>query len=284
MAMVETKIIMKKFMSAVLALPLLFSCKSGMTWEKFPMDGHRTGVTVPSADNVPEARGRVDSLTLTYYAPNSAVFSGGCTPEVAALLIGAQPAMAEVKEVIAFSTSEMSAHAPESELSNFVADLVRSETERIVGRRCDVGITNFGGIRVSMPQGDVILDDIRSMFPFVNKLCYVELPGSELIRLMDDMAANRVQCLSGVRLVIKDRKAKSLEVGGKAVDPRKKYGVATIDFLLDGGDNISVARGATGLIRTDVLIGEAIEGYVRKLTADGKAIEYHTDGRVVIEQ
>jgi 2',3'-cyclic-nucleotide 2'-phosphodiesterase (5'-nucleotidase family) len=141
----------------------------------------------------------------------------------------------------------------------------------------------IGGIRVDMPQGDVILDDIRSMFPFNNKLCYVELPGSALVKLMDDIATYGPQCVSGVKMVIADKKVESLEVGGKPVDPKKKYGVATVDFLLDGGDNISVARGASKLIITDVIIGKAIEQYIRNLTAEGKAIEYQTDGRVVVK-
>ena len=112
---------------------------------------------------------------------------------------------------------------------------------------------------------------------------HVELPGSALIRLMDDVATYGPQCVSGVKMVIADKKVESLEVGGKPVDPKKKYGVATVDFLLDGGDNISVARGASKLIITDVIIGKAIEQYVRNLTAEGKAIEYQTDGRVVVK-
>ncbi len=253
-----------------------------MTWEKVAMDGHRTGVTAPSADNVPEALGVVDS-TGVYTSPNGTVFNGGSTPEVAALLIGAQPAMASVKEVIAYSTRRMVAAMPESELSNFVADFLRSETEKLVKRKVDVAVTNFGGIRIDMPEGDVLLDDIRSMFPFNNKICYVELPGKELIGLMDQIAQYGPQCVSGVKMVIADRKVESLEVGGKPVDPKKKYGVATVDFLLDGGDNISVARGATKLIITEVIIGKAIEQYIRSLTAEGKAIEYQTDGRVVVK-
>ena len=273
---------MKKSLYILAALLMLAGCKTGMVWEKTVIDGHRTGVTAPTADNIPEALGTVDSAGV-YTAPNGVVFSDGATPEVAALLIEAQPEMAVVKEVIAFSTRAMEAHRPESELSNFVVDFIRSETENITKKKCDVGVSNFGGIRVDMPEGDVLLDDIRSMFPFNNKLCYVELPGSELLRLMDDVAKYGPQCLSGVKLVISDGKVESLEVGGSPVDPKKKYGVATIDFLLDGGDNISVARGATKLIMTDVVIGGASEKYIRSLTAEGKAIEYQTDGRVVMK-
>ena len=273
---------MKRLVAFIVLIPVLFSCKTGMTWEKTAMDSHRTGVTAPSADNIDEAIGVVDS-TGKYTAPNGKVFTDGATPLVAKALIEAQPAMAEVKEVIAYSTRAMVAEAPESELSNFVVDFIRSETEKIVKRKVDVAVSNFGGIRTDMPQGDVLLDDVRSMFPFNNKICYVELPGSALIRLMDDVATYGPQCVSGVKMVIADKKVESLEVGGKPVDPKKKYGVATVDFLLDGGDNISVARGASKLIITDVIIGKAIEQYVRNLTAEGKAIEYQTDGRVVVK-
>ncbi len=273
---------MNKLAVVLIAIPVLFGCKTGMTWEKVAMDGHRTGATAPSADNVPEALGTIDSAGV-YTAPNGTVFVDGSTPKVAGILIGAQPAMASVKEVIAYSTRKMEAHAPESELSNFVADLLRAETEKLVKRKVDVAVSNFGGIRVDMPEGDVLLDDIRSMFPFNNKICYVELPGKDLVALMEQIAQFGPQCVSGVKMVISDKKLESLEVGGKPVDPKKKYGVATVDFLLDGGDNISVARGATKLIITEVIIGRAIEQYIRNLTAEGKAIEYQTDGRVVVK-
>ena len=273
---------MKKYLSLLLVLPLVFSCKSGITWEKYHVDGHLTGVTAPSADNVPQALGTV-AEDGTYTAPNGTVFTDGVTPAVAKRLIEAQPAMAEVKEVIAFSTRFMSSHAPESELSNFIVDLVRTETERITRRKTDVAVINFGGIRTDMPEGDVLLDDIRSMFPFNNKLVWVELPGTALQRLMEEIAQYGPQCVSGVKMVINDHKLESVEVGGKPIDPKKKYGVATVDFLLDGGDNIHVGQGATKLVTTDAVNGPVIENYIRNLTAAGKAIEYQTDGRVIVK-
>ena len=273
---------MKKLSFLLVLLSLACSCKTGMTWEKYRMDGHRTGVTAPSADNIDQSLGTV-SGDGTYTAPNGKVFTDGVTPMVAKALIEAQPAMAEVKEVIAFSTRFMSKAQPESELSNFVVDLVKEETEKAVGRHVDVAVVNFGGIRVDMPEGDVLLDDVRSMFPFNNKLVWVELPGTALQRLMEEIAQYGPQCVSGVRMVIADKKLESVEVGGKPIEPKKKYGVATVDFLLDGGDNIHVAQGATRLITSDVLIGAAVESYLRRLTAEGKAIEYQTDGRVIVK-
>ena len=273
---------MKHTLSLLALLLLLSACKTGMTWEKVAIDSQRTGVSAPNADNISEAIGTVDSLGV-YTAPNGKVFKDGSTPKVAEIMIAAQPAMAEVKEIVAYSTREMEAHAPESELSNFVVDFVRSETEKIVGKHVDFAVSNFGGIRTAMPEGDVTLDDIRSMFPFNNKLCYLELRGEDLDYLLRSMVQRRVQCVSGVRMVVDGKTIESVEVGGKPINPGKVYGVATIDFLLDGGDSLFVARNARKLIQTDVIIGQAIEKYIRNLTAEGKAIEYSTDGRVVVK-
>ena len=281
--MVETQMIMKKSIFILCSLLLLAGCKTGMTWEKLAVDGHRTGVTAPTADNVSEALGSVDKEKVIYTAPNGRKFKGGRTPYVAALLIDSQPEMAPVKEIIGKSARELKSHRPESELSNFAVDFVRAETERLTGLKTDVAVTNFGGIRVDMPEGDIMLDDIMSMFPFKNRLVWVELPGTELIRLFEDIAQYGPQCVSGVRMVIAEGKLESLEVGGHPVNPKKKYGVATVDFLLDGGDHLNVARGATKLVMTDVYIGDAMQAYIRSLTAEGKTIDYTTDGRVIVK-
>ncbi len=281
--MAQTVTDMKKTVVLMMTLLLLSGCRTGMTWQKFAINGQRTGVTVPTADNVADAIGVVDAKSGAYTAPNGKVFKDGVTPKVAATLIAAQPAVAEVKEVIAYSAKAMKAHAPESELSNFVADFIREETSRLVKLPVDFAITNFGGIRVDMPQGDVTLDDIRSMFPFNNKLCYVELSGADLMVILRQLAEQKMQCVSGVRLVVNNHKLESAEIGGKPIDPNRSYGVATVDFLLDGGDDLNVARNARKLIQTDAVIGKAIEAYVRKLTAEGKVIDYSTDGRVVVK-
>ena len=84
-------------------------------------------------------------------------------------------------------------------------------------------------------------------------------------------------------MVVNGKELDSLLVGGKPVDPEKIYGVATIDFLLDGGDRINVARNAKELIITKTILCDAILPYIKSLTAQGKNIEYFVDDRVVIK-
>ncbi len=278
----------KTVLSFLLPLSLAVACtnvgvwdKDRFDWEKFVMDGHRTGATSPNAVNVQQALGVVDGGM--YFAPNGKIYMEGCVVDAADAMIGAQEKMSSVKEVIGYAPREMHACMPESELTNMAVDIIAAETAALTGKKVDVGITNKGGIRVSMPQGDVTLDDIESMFPFKNYLSYVELKGSDLEEIFKFLARRRrPECLTGVKFVIDSGKIGELLIGGKPLDRNKTYGVATIDFLLDGGDSLYLARNAQNLIICKKTIIEVVEPYIRNLAAQGKNIEYFTDGRVEI--
>ena len=278
MEMVQTKVI--ALASVVL---LACSCQYRMSWQKYRMDGHRTGVTAPTAVNVTAALGTVDDSV--YVSPGGRTFpKGSATYAAAADLIAVQPQMAALKEVIGTTSRPMEAQAPESELSNWLVDHLMQDVAEITGRQVDVGISNFGGIRVDLPKGDVLMDDLVSMFPFKNYLTYVALKGSDLQAVFDFMAQTRPQVLGGVKFVLTDHHIDTLLVGGKPIDPERVYGVATIDFLLDGGDGLTIAKNARELIITDRLIIDSMLPYARNFAAAGKPIEYFTDGRVVVHR
>lgn len=269
-----------------LALAAALSCgcassPSSFEWKRIPADGSRTGVTAPNAVNVPEALGTVDGNV--YLAPSGKQFRRGATPDAAKIMIDVQPDMARLKEVIATSARVMEKHRPESGLSSFAVDVVMRRTAAETGKKVDVGIMNFGGIRCALPEGPVILDDIVSMFPFRNNLVYIAMPGYELRRVFQQMAENRVEVIGGAKLVIKDRKLVSAEVGGKPLSDSAVYGLATIDFLLDGGDKLYLARNSREMIITDVRVMDAIEPEMRAYGERGEVFDYpESEGRVTI--
>lgn len=278
--MVKAKVIL-----AAAGLALLCSCSHCFKWEAYKIDGHRTGVTVPTATNVAQAIGSVEGGVYT--APNGRAFTDGSVPEVARLLIEVQPAMARLKEVVAYAPEAMIKKKPEDPLCNYIADRVFTDVSKLVapsGRKVDVAFINRGGIRQDIPQGDVLLDDIVSMLPFANYLCYVQIEGRDLRNIFEFMAENGIQAVSGARLVINDKKLVSAEVAGEPIDDNKLYGLATIDFLLDGGDGYKLARNAKDFMLSDIKIGDAVLADIRKMTAEGKELKYFTDGRIVREK
>lgn len=252
-------------------------------WKHVEMDGSRTGCTAPSKDNIDEAVGTFKGCR--YVAPNGKTFGKrSIVGKTARVVRNAQPAMARVKDVIGYSTEAMEVSYPESALSNWFVDIVMARTEKLAGKKVDVGITNFKGIRIDMPQGEIILDDMLSMFPFKNQLVYVEHTGKQLRNILESMAAGRFQVLGGVRVVADGGKLVSAEIGGEPIDDEKIYGLATISFLMDGGDGLTLGQNAVSVTvfeNEDII--DAVLEYVYAETAAGRPIEYKTDGRVIIK-
>ena len=104
-----------------------------------------------------------------------------------------------------------------------------------------------------------------------------------LVALFEQMAEGSMQPVSGVHVVLDGHRLDTLLVGGKPVDPDRVYGVGTIDFLLDGGDRLNVARNAKELIITDCLLIDSMLPYAMSYAQQGRPIEYFTDDRVVIK-
>ena len=73
-------------------------------------------------------------------------------------------------------------------------------------------------------------------------------------------------------------------MGGESVDDDKVYGVATVDFLLDGGDRINVAKNALEVIITDRMVIDSMLPYAMSYAQEGKNIEYFTDDRIVFKK
>lgn len=252
------------------------------SWRADKMDGSRTGCTAPSKDNIAESIGQFKGNT--YISPNGKRFaSSTATAKVARVVMDAQPKMARVKDVIAFSPAAMEKAYPESALTNWYIDCFMKEAEKIVGKKVHLGVANFGGIRVDMPKGDVILDDILSMFPFKNTVVYLEHKGTVIRKLLEGMAADSFQVLGGVRVVAENGKLVSVEIDGEPLDDDKIYGVVTNSFLLNGGDGLHLASDAVVIKDLEVLVCDMILEYVKAETAAGRHITGSADGRVIIK-
>lgn len=269
-----------------ICMTLLVSCALSAQeyqWKHVTMDGSRTGCISPSKDNVAEALGTFKGKK--YIAPDGSVHSkNSSAAKTARVVLDAQPKMARVKDVVGYSTEVMRTEYPESALSNWFVDILMAKTEKLAGKKVDVGVANFGGIRVDMPKGNIILDDMLSMFPFKNQLAYVEHTGKQIRTILEGMAAGRFQVLGGVRVVAENGKLVSAEIGGEPIDDDKIYGLATISFLFGGGDGLFLEQNAVSVtVYEDVDVIDAVMEYVNAETAAGRPIEYKKDGRVIVK-
>ena len=189
-----------------------------------------------------------------------------------------------MQQVIGISEQEMRSGRPESLLSNFAADAMLIYGRDFSNREVDFSLTNFGGLRATLPKGEVKRYDIFSIFPFENYVVILELPGSSVRTLFESFASNRVEAFShNVQLEIKDGMLKDVLIDGQQVDITKNYRVVTIDFLMSGGDNVTALRDATDIEYTGKLLRDVMIERIEKLTASGKKISSSITRRVIIE-
>ena len=273
---------MKRILSVVAALSLAFGLSAQeYSWKAVPMDGSRAGCSYSSPDDIDKTIGTIENGK--YIAPNGATFKkNSAVGKVAALVIAAQPKMAAKKEIIGYSDHEIKRSRPESELSNLIVDLIMAEVQEVTGKQVHWGMVNFGGIRADLPSGNILMDDVESTLPFINYLVYVEHKGSQVRKIIEEMGSSKFQALGGVKIVVENNQIVSIEVAGEPLDDEKLYGMASISFLLNGGDGVRLAENAITVEILDAIVNEPVLKHIKNETAAGRMIGYKVDGRITI--
>ncbi len=184
--------------------------------------------------------------------------------------------------VLGMSEVYMRAGRPESPLSNWVADVLR-ETSAHYGRKADVGLCNMGGLRSSMPKGKVTRGDVIAIAPFENRLCILSLRGSDLLELMRQIASVGGEGVSGLQLAIsKDGRLLQGSVNGAPVEPDRIYTVATLDYLAEGNDKMTVLKKAVSRQVTNHLVRNVLMNYIVAQNELGRRLFARTEGRITV--
>ena len=190
--------------------------------------------------------------------------------------------------VIGQSARFMDRFRPESELSNLVADILRCSASAYIGRIADVGVTNMGGLRTALPEGDITYGNIYEITPFENTLCIVTMNGVLLRELFENIAAVHGEGLSGACLEISgDGKLLDATVAGKEIEDSKEYKVATLDYLAEGNDHMTAfakVGDADKLLPEKATVRQLFLNYVNEQTKAGKKIDSKIEGRITVKE
>lgn len=189
--------------------------------------------------------------------------------------------------VIGQSARLLDRYRPESELSNLVADILRQSTVDYIGRVADVGVTNMGGLRTCLPEGDITFGNIYEITPFENMLCILPMKGTLLKELFANIAAANGEGLSGACLEITaDGALLHAMVGGKEIEDERVYQVATLDYLAEGNDRMTAFTRVpeTERIQPDqATVRQLFLNYVNQQTRAGKKIDARVEGRIIVK-
>lgn len=167
---------------------------------------------------------------------------------------------------------------------NWVCDVTLDIIGKISGiKNVDLVIMNKGGIRTSMPRGTITEGLLMSMFPFDNRYVVLDISGKDLLEALDVMAGRGGDALSrGMEVTFNEAgKVTSAKLKGKKIDPKKRYKVATINYLSGGGDYMTPLTRANVIFTDEVKYGDHIINYAREMGKAGKHLTTDEKPRMV---
>ncbi len=188
-----------------------------------------------------------------------------------------------IKRVIATSKVPLNGvrdelRSGETNLGNLLADILRAYAAT------DVAIINGGGIRASINEGPITVEEVMMVLPFGNQLATVELTGAQLLEaLKHDASLPRPDGgflqVSGLSMTIRGAEVSNVQVDGVPLALEKTYKVAMPEFLLAGGNGYTMFEKG----KDPRALGTTLSAIVvQSLEAMG-TVDATVEGRIVVE-
>lgn len=191
---------------------------------------------------------------------------------------------ATMNEVLAHAPAPLRAFQPESPLTNLSADVYRLMASEMLGEQVDIGIVNLGGLRTSIPSGDITLGKVFEVMPFKNELDIVWLKGKYVLDLMDQIAAQGGEGVSGISFKMEGDKATNVMIGGQTVILDKIYTIATNSFVAQGNDHMEAILNNVKIKHTGAIVRDIFIEYLKSENAAGRPIKASVEGRIIREK
>jgi 2',3'-cyclic-nucleotide 2'-phosphodiesterase (5'-nucleotidase family) len=149
----------------------------------------------------------------------------------------------------------------------------------------DIALMNGGGIRDSIPAGDITLKHIYTVMPFGNIIQTGKLKGSELKAVLENGVGKlpspdgRFPHLAGWTYTLDASKpagerVSNILINGQPVDPNKEYLFTTLNFEFNGGDDYRMLIGkASADFSSDAETFIKFAQYLGTITADNLVLK-----------
>lgn len=186
----------------------------------------------------------------------------------------------------------------ETNLGDFASDAFlyvgkKYAEEQKLGISVDLAISNGGGIRASIPAGDISMNTLYTVFPYGNTVTLVTITGTQLLEILEASTFCTPTALGGfpqiagaeytVNTAVEYKNGAQYpdstyyapaepgsrvtitSVGGKAFDPKANYTVVVNTFQAEGGDTYYALTQGSYKQDTGIVDAEALIQYVDSL-------------------
>ncbi len=241
----------------------------------------------------------VGEITLYYYQPlkkvvastakvNGDLYNQTITPDkdVEAMLNGYLDDVTPMLSEVIGKTEEDLEHdkGHMSLLGEWTADIMKDASG------AQIAFQNGGGVRTSIPAGDITVGKMYEVMPFDNTLYTFDMTGEQIKEVLENGIMNTdIGWVQMAGLTVKYDSTKSagervLEMtltDGTPVEMDKTYKVVTNDFMATGGDNYTAFTKAQNGKDTGIPVREAMIQAVRDMTSKGVTISPKYEDRLI---
>ncbi len=186
-----------------------------------------------------------------------------------------------MNEVIGQNVEEMVKGKPNSALTNWFADMLHAQTQKVSKEEIDFAMQNYGGIRInSLAKGDITVGKIYELMPFDNIMFILTLDSAGVHQLCDKfVGAGGYPVSSSLHLEMDYGKASDIMIKGKPLTNRREYRIAVPDYIASGGDNMPMFQGRPS-VNTGIFLRDMLITAVRETTASGQMIKADMTERI----
>ena len=146
-----------------------------------------------------------------------------------------------------FTSYRLIVRRQESELGNLAADAFKWRTN------ADFAVMNGGGLRSDLKKGQVKFGDIMALFPFGNNVSVAKIDGKTIHAMLENSVSRYPSSFGGFLDVSgmtfsfdptqpAGSRVTDIMINGEPIQDSKEYTMASIDFLLVGGDDYDMLK------------------------------------------
>ena len=181
----------------------------------------------------------------------------------------------QMNEVLCVSKMEMKKGKPESLLGNFVTDLCLNYA---VAHIC---VMNNGGLRSTLPKGNITRRDIYTLMPFENELVVLELDEKSFNGLLDYITSRGGEPFSGMKFHSSKELLEFRILPNCIIDFNngEKIRVLTSDYLANGGDKMWFFKD-----KEQIKVGMKLRDAIIDYCSNADTISSQLDNRLIIAE
>lgn len=184
---------------------------------------------------------------------------------------------------IIFSEKKVEKSLPNGLLNNLVADILFNEMQLIDSINVDFCVLNYGGLRSSLPKGEINVSNIFQLMPFDNEVAIVKMNYEQIVEMFNYMLKVNGQPVSNIKIEYQEGVFKYAYINNVMLDKKKEYYCVTSDFLSNGGDNMSFFVKSDSVKYIPYKIRDAIINNLKNMANEYPYLVVDTNRRIIIE-